>query len=287
MENAIYFKKLIEEVQKKKLSFYKKQLTHNGSNNYANKRQLGKVKGVSLNFVVTRGGKGTNYGSEAGLVVALLLEGEDAESYFKQLECHKQDIEETGFISDYNFFSIFEDSNYNLWSGSSRTHSRTLPAADGHRAALPVLDAVCSAANHRVTVVDEVRRPQATCDPRGCLPERLRQRAAFAVRPIADTPLVMVFAERESRGFHLILVLTPGPPELLSRRRLAHIRRSSARLYPLGFSKVQSVHVLYPTSASPVTKVRFSSGYSEGLQQLIHLLQRNEATDIQNDNFAL
>ncbi len=56
----------------------------------------------------------------------------------------------------------------------------------------------------------------------------------------------MVFAERESRGFHGIPVLTPGPPELLSRRRLAHLGHSSARLYPLGFSKVQSVHCSAP-----------------------------------------
>ncbi len=77
----------------------------------------------------------------------------------------------------------------------------------------------------------------AECQKRW-LREWLRQRAVFAVRPIANSPLVMVFAERESRGFHRILVLTPSPPELLSRRRLAHIGRSSARLHPLGFSKV-------------------------------------------------
>ena len=86
---------------------------------------------------------------------------------------------------------------------------------------------------------------------RGChlyrsLQERLRQRAVFAVRPIADRPLVMVFAERESRVFHRILVLTPSPPKLLSRCRLAHIGRSAARRYPLGFSKVQSVHCSVP-----------------------------------------
>jgi hypothetical protein len=75
---------------------------------------------------------------------------------------------------------------------------------------------------------------------------RFRQRAVFAVGPIADNPLVMVLAERESRGFYRILVLTPGSPELLSRRGLAHIGRPSARLYLLGFSKVQSVHCCMP-----------------------------------------
>ena len=36
-----------------------------------------------------------------------------------------------------------------------------------------------------------------------------------AVRPKADSPLVLVFAERETRRFHHVLVLSPGLPELL------------------------------------------------------------------------
>ena len=87
---------------------------------------------------------------------------------------------------------------------------------------------------------------RTACEHRRCLRERLRQRSIFAVRPIADSPLVMIFEERESRGFHRILVLTPSHPELLSWRRLAHIGRSWACLYPLGFSKVQSVHCSVP-----------------------------------------
>ena len=80
----------------------------------------------------------------------------------------------------------------------------------------------------------------------GCLGVRIWKRAVFAVRPIADSPLVMKFAERESGGFHLILVLTPGYPEPLGRCRLPLVGRSSACLYPLGFSKVQTIHCSVP-----------------------------------------
>ncbi len=56
----------------------------------------------------------------------------------------------------------------------------------------------------------------------------------------------MVFAEREPRRFHRVLVLSPGLPELLCRCRLAHVSRSLARLDPLSVSEVQSVHCSVP-----------------------------------------
>ena len=76
--------------------------------------------------------------------------------------------------------------------------------------------------------------------------QALRQRGVFAVRPTGDSPLTMVFTERQSHGFHDNLVLIPTSSELLGRRRFRHIGRSSASLYSLGFCKVQSVDCPVP-----------------------------------------
>ena len=104
------------------------------------------------------------------------------------------------------------------------------------------------------------------------LRERLRRRAVFAVRPIADSPLVMVLAEREPCGPHRILVLTPSPPELLSRRGLAHIGCSSARLYALGLSKVQSVHSSAPNL--------YIAGHADAILQGTGVRSKSEDSEV-------
>ena len=62
-----------------------------------------------------------------------------------------------------------------------------------------------------------------------CPSSRRRQRAVFVIRPVADTPLIVVFAKRESCRFHGILVLTPvrEVPDEVATLKLSEIEIKS------------------------------------------------------------